>query len=59
MAIWIAIGQLPLLLLRVIAPDLAAYQELYDDHRATLPGVQRLSSTLVMKQVVDSRPLPT
>lgn len=46
-------------LLRVVTHDLEAYQQLYDDHLATLPGVQRLSSTLVMKQVVDARPLPT
>ena len=45
-------------LLRVITADLAAYQELYDERLATLPGVQRLSSTLVMKSVVENRPLP-
>ncbi|WP_020386146.1 Lrp/AsnC family transcriptional regulator [Kribbella catacumbae] len=46
-------------LLRVVTKDLEAYQQLYDEHLATLPGVQRLSSTLVMKQIVDARPLPT
>ncbi len=45
-------------LLRVITRDLPAYQELYDDQLGTLPGVQRLNSTLVMKSVVDNRPLP-
>ena len=45
-------------LLRVVTADLPAYQRLYDDRLATLPGVQRLSSTLVMKQVVHDRPLP-
>jgi DNA-binding Lrp family transcriptional regulator len=45
-------------LLRVIAPDLAAFQRSYDDELATLPGVQRLSATLVMKCVVTDRPLP-
>jgi DNA-binding Lrp family transcriptional regulator len=45
-------------LLRVITADLPAYQELYDNRLATLPGVQRLSSTLVMKSVVENRPLP-
>jgi hypothetical protein len=25
---------------------------------ATLPGVQRITSTIVMKRVVDNRPLP-
>ncbi len=45
-------------LLRVIAADLPAFQQLYDDRLATLPGVQRLSSTLVMKSVVENRALP-
>jgi DNA-binding Lrp family transcriptional regulator len=45
-------------LLRIVSPDLAAYQRLYDEKLAMLPGVQRLSSTLVMKQVVHDRPLP-
>lgn len=45
-------------LLRVLTPDLAAYQRLEDDHLAALPGIQRLTSTLVMKQIVDNRPLP-
>ncbi|MEX3104138.1 MULTISPECIES: Lrp/AsnC family transcriptional regulator [unclassified Streptomyces] len=45
-------------LLRVVTADLAAYQRLYDERLATLPGVQRLNSTLVMKHVVDDRPLP-
>jgi DNA-binding Lrp family transcriptional regulator len=45
-------------LLRVIARDLPAFQQVYDDRLATLPGVQRLSSTLIMKSVVENRPLP-
>lgn len=45
-------------LLRVVAADLAGYQRLYDERLATLPGVQRLTSTLVMKHVVRDRPLP-
>jgi DNA-binding Lrp family transcriptional regulator len=45
-------------LLRVVTADLSAYQRLYDDELASLPGVQRLTSTLVMKSIVDSRPLP-
>jgi len=45
-------------LLRIITRDLPAYQKLYDNRLATLPGVQRLSSTLVMKSVVENRPLP-
>jgi len=45
-------------LLRVITTDLAAFQALYDDRLSALPGVQRLTSTLVMKSIVDDRPLP-
>jgi DNA-binding Lrp family transcriptional regulator len=45
-------------LLRIVTADLAAYQQLEDDTLATLPGVQRLNSTLVMKQIVNDRPLP-
>ena len=45
-------------LLRVVTADLTAYQQLYDQQLAALPGVQRLTSTLVMKHVVSDRPLP-
>lgn len=45
-------------LLRILCRDLAAFQQLYDERLTTLPGVHRLSSTLVMKSVVDNRPLP-
>ncbi|TAM70075.1 MAG: Lrp/AsnC family transcriptional regulator [Microbacteriaceae bacterium] len=45
-------------ILRIVTVDLAAYQRLEDDMLSTLPGVQRLNSTLVMKRVVDERPLP-
>ena len=45
-------------LLRILTRDLAAFQQLYDDRLAALPGVQRLSSTLVMKSIVENRPLP-
>jgi DNA-binding Lrp family transcriptional regulator len=45
-------------LLRVVAADLAAFQRLYDRQLTILPGVQRLTSTLVMKHVVNDRPLP-
>ena len=43
-------------LVRVATVDLAAYQNLRDEKLATLPGVQRLTSTIVMKRVVDERP---
>ncbi|RCG26888.1 Lrp/AsnC family transcriptional regulator [Sphaerisporangium album] len=46
-------------LLRIVTADLGAYQRLEDDILSALPGVQRLNSTLVMKHVVNDRPLPT
>lgn len=45
-------------LLRVVARDLAHFQQLYDEQLSGLPGVLRLTTTLVMRSVVDSRPLP-
>ena len=45
-------------LLRIVTTDLAAYQRLQDEKLSALPGVQRMTSTLVMKQVVNDRPLP-
>jgi DNA-binding Lrp family transcriptional regulator len=45
-------------LLRILTTDLTAYQRLEDDVLATLPGVQRLTSTLVMKRVVQDRAIP-
>jgi DNA-binding Lrp family transcriptional regulator len=45
-------------LLRIVIADLTAYQQLEDDTLSALPGVQRLNSTLVMKHVVNDRPLP-
>ncbi len=45
-------------MLRVVAKDLEDFQRLYDAELANLQGVQRLMSTLVMKTVVDTRPLP-
>ncbi|WGT46787.1 Lrp/AsnC family transcriptional regulator [Tessaracoccus lacteus] len=44
-------------LVHVVTRDLAHFQDLYDEELSALPGVLRLSSTLVMRQVVD-RPLP-
>jgi len=38
--------------------SLAAYQALRDEKLAALPGVQRLTSTIVMKRVVEDRPYP-
>jgi DNA-binding Lrp family transcriptional regulator len=45
-------------LLRVATAGLEAYQALRDEKLAALPGVQRLTSTIVMKRVVDDRPYP-
>ena len=45
-------------LLRVVTRDLPAYRQLYDEQLAALPGVLRVNSTLVMKSVVEARPLP-
>jgi DNA-binding Lrp family transcriptional regulator len=45
-------------LLRIVTTDLAAYQRLQDEKLLALPGVQRMTSTLVMKRIVHGRPLP-
>ncbi|MBT2364463.1 Lrp/AsnC ligand binding domain-containing protein [Streptomyces sp. ISL-10] len=45
-------------LLRVATTDLATCQQLYDQQLAKQRGVQRLTATLVMKNVIDDRPLP-
>ncbi|MBF4461279.1 MULTISPECIES: Lrp/AsnC family transcriptional regulator [unclassified Rathayibacter] len=45
-------------LLRIRTVDLDAYAQLEDNTLATLPGVQRLTSTLVMKNVVIDRGYP-
>lgn len=46
-------------LLRIRTEDLDAYARLTDDVLAMLPGVGRLTSTLVMKNFVIDRPYPT
>jgi DNA-binding Lrp family transcriptional regulator len=43
-------------LLRVLTIDLPAFQAIRDEKLATLPGVRRLTSTIVMKRVVTERP---
>ncbi|NHB95290.1 Lrp/AsnC family transcriptional regulator [Photorhabdus stackebrandtii] len=45
-------------ILHVITRDLIAFQKLYDEQLSGMPGVQRLTSTLVMKTVIQDRPLP-
>ncbi|MCB6184552.1 Lrp/AsnC family transcriptional regulator [Leeia sp. TBRC 13508] len=48
----------PDFMLHVVAKDLLAFQTLYDRQLSRLPSVLRLSSTLVMKSIIDNRPLP-
>ena len=45
-------------LLRVAAGDLDSFATLRDQKLATLPGVHRLTSTIVMKRIIDNRPVP-
>jgi DNA-binding Lrp family transcriptional regulator len=45
-------------LVRVATASLTDYQALRDEKLAALPGVQRLTSTIVMKRVVEDRPYP-
>ncbi|EQC00537.1 AsnC family transcriptional regulator [Photorhabdus temperata subsp. temperata M1021] len=45
-------------MLNVVAKDLEAFQKLYDNQLSAMPGVQRLTSTLVMKSVIQNRALP-
>ena len=45
-------------MLRVLTRDLTAYQELYDSVLSGLPGVQRLTSTLVMKRIGPPSSVP-
>lgn len=45
-------------ILHVITEDLKAFQRLYDEQLSGMPGVRRLTSTLVMKTVVKDGPMP-
>lgn len=45
-------------LLNCTAKDLDAFQRLYDDVLTALPGVLRLTSTMVMKNLIVDRALP-
>jgi DNA-binding Lrp family transcriptional regulator len=45
-------------ILHVITQDLPAFQRLYDERLSALPSVLRLTSTLVMKRVIEGRALP-
>lgn len=44
--------------LRVLARDLVAYQDIDDNELGALPGVQRLTWTLVMKRIWADRTVP-
>ena len=41
--------------LLIVSKDLSAFQRLYDEKLSALIGVQRLTSTIVMKEIVNSR----
>lgn len=45
-------------LLHILTQDLTAFQKLYDEQLSGMPGVQRLTSTLVMKTIIQNRSLP-
>lgn len=45
-------------ILNIVTEDLPAFQKLYDEKLSALPGVQRLISTIIMKEVVSDRLLP-
>lgn len=46
-------------LVRVVSADLAAYQHLYEEVLVHLPGVEKMTSTIVMKRAVPPRAYPT
>jgi DNA-binding Lrp family transcriptional regulator len=48
----------PDFLVVVVAADLEAYRRVYDERLTALPGVERLTSTLVMKDIVSPGFLP-
>ncbi|MTV39034.1 Lrp/AsnC family transcriptional regulator [Duganella radicis] len=48
----------PDFMLHVVTQDLDAFRTLYDKSISALPGVLRLNSTLVMKNIFQDRPLP-
>lgn len=48
----------PDFLLRVYAKDLSHYQHLYDEVLVELPGVEKLTSTIVMRNIKERAILP-
>ena len=45
-------------LVRVATADINTYQQLRDTRLARLPGVEKITSTIVMRRVVDDQPYP-
>ncbi len=45
-------------ILHIVTADLNAFQKLYDEQLSNLPAIHRLTSTLVMKEVLPRRGLP-
>ena len=45
-------------LVRVVTADIHTYQQLRDTRLARLPGVEKITSTIVMRRVVDDQPYP-
>lgn len=45
-------------MLHIVTRDLNSFQILYDKRLSALPSVLRLTSTLVMKNIFQDRPLP-
>ena len=45
-------------MLNVVTRDLETFQKLYDDQLSAMPSVKRLTSTLVMKSVIENRVFP-
>jgi len=45
-------------LLKVVAQDLPAYQKFYDEELSDLPAVEKLTSTIVMKNLKANAALP-
>lgn len=46
-------------LLRVVARDIEDFADLRDQRIAALPGVGQVTSTIVIRTIVDNQPLPT
>ncbi|WP_336964227.1 Lrp/AsnC family transcriptional regulator [Acinetobacter pittii] len=42
-------------LLHIYTYDLQSFQKLYDDQLSAMPNVQRLTSTMIMKEVINGR----